>query len=636
MKKLLLFSLFVIINYKSNAQSPRIKVDADDKLSSSNAAVGSPIMTADFIGFRNPPSVDLNWQPYVTAFSNANSSEDDELLQKIKEEKNKLKWSSTKKEETTDQLSQISSSLVPSLGTNFIGISNGGNNTPLDNTIAISNGGIIVIAVNPKVEYRDTTGKVLYSQTLATLVGDNTLPMLCDPKVVYDSGDDRFIFFAQTCDGGATPSKVILGFSKTNNPTAGWYFYQLNGNPLNDGSWFDYPKMAVSNNELFVTGNLFKTSGGSFNQSVIYEVNKKGGYSGTATLTWKYWSAIVGSPFTVLPAGNGQQGNYGPGMYFVSTSGNTSGSTNINLYELTDDMTNTSAKMNRFTVTTTQYKVAGNSAQSGTTIKLATGDCRTLDGFYLNGIIHFVFQTDIGSGWLGIAYNRLTVSTAKNVVSTHGNMASSIDYAYPSVASFGTSITDKSVVIAYGRSGASKFPETAVVACDDSMNWSTDLLVRKGDNYVDYSWYANDPERWGDYSGIWRKQNASVPTAWMAAEYGTSGKIWGQWVAKITSNKTPTGIQNITAETGQSVVYPNPITDTYSLDFVLNQNETLIINILDLQGRVVKELYNGGAVKGRNLFTFNKAQLNSGVYFVNIRSNALKTIKNEKIVISGN
>src|ERR1035437_2325342 len=136
-------------------------------------------------------------------------------------------------------------------------------------------------------------------------------------------------------------------------------------------------------------------------------------------------------------------------MYFESTAGNTTGSTTINLYELTDDMTNTSAQLKRFAVTTTQYKVGGNSAQSGSTLTLATGDCRALDGFYLNGIVHFVFQTDVGSGWLGISYNRVTVSSATNVSSNHGGAAASLDYAYPSVASFGTSPTDKSVLIGY-------------------------------------------------------------------------------------------------------------------------------------------------------------------------------------------
>ena len=636
MKKSILFLFFVSITYLISAQTQRIKVNADDKLVNADAAVGSPIMTAEFIGFRNPPSVDLNWQPFVTEFMSDNSSEDDAVLEKIKEEKNKLKWSSAGKVVSPNQGNQIQSALVPTMGTNFIGISNGGGNTPLDNTLAISNGGIIVVAVNTKIEYRDTTGKTLYSQTLKTLIADNSLPVLCDPKVIYDSGDDRFIFFSQTCDGGATASKLIIGFSKTNNPSGGWYFFQITGNPLNDGSWFDYPKMAVNNNELFITGNLFKTSG-TFNQSVIYEIDKKGGYAGTTNLTWKYWSAIAGPPFTILPAGNGQQGNYGPGIYFVSTAGNTTGSTNINLYELTDDMTNTSAQLKRFAVTTTQYKVGGNSAQSGSTLTLATGDCRALDGFYLDGIVHFVFQTDVGSGWLGISYNRVNVSTATNVSSMHGGSASSIDYAYPSIASLGTTPTDKSVLIAYNRSGSSIFPETAVVACDDLMSWSPDLLVRKGDNYVDYSWTSTNPERWGDYNGIWRRQSStSIPTVWMAGMYGTTGKIWGQWIAEINSNQDVTGVQNNMVETNHVAVYPNPVTDIYSVDFVLDQNETLVVSILDLQGRVVKELFNGAASKGRNLFTFNKAQLTSGMYFVNIRTGSNNNVKNEKIIISGN
>ncbi|MBK6820752.1 MAG: hypothetical protein IPG85_14685 [Bacteroidetes bacterium] len=55
----------------------------------------------------------------------------------------------------------------------------------------------------------------------------------------------------------------------------------------------------------------------------------------------------------------------------------------------------------------------------------------------MNGKLHFTFHSDIGNGWNGINYNRLTVSSLTNQSTTFG-LSGSYDYSYPSVASFQT------------------------------------------------------------------------------------------------------------------------------------------------------------------------------------------------------
>jgi hypothetical protein len=595
--------------------------------SSDNAAKKAPL-EAKFLGLRVAPSDPKLWKTSLNNVSGSeNESENEELLEQIKEKKNNLKFANA-----SNAPEQKSTAVTPLVSTNFGGLDNSGNNTPLDNTIAISNGGIIVVCINSMIAYADVNGNVISGGgpfELYSLINDNTLPNnICDPKVIYDPDADRFIFYAQTCDGVSATDKIILGFSKSNTPSAGWWVYEFTGNPLNDNSWWDYPKMAVSSDELFVTGNLFY-EGSGYNQSVVYQIQKAPCYAGTNTQS-QYWYNINGNPFTILPVGTGIGSDYGPaGIYLVSTAGATNGSTNINLYHINNNIASGTATMSYNTITTTNYSTAGDAAQPSPGKNLNTGDCRALDGFYQNGIIHFVFNSDIGSGYCGINYNRLNVSSNTNTSSTFG-LSGSYDYCYPAVAPIGTTGNDQSVIIAFNRSGSSLNPETRVVAVDGAGTWSNSVQVKAGATYIYYNWYSGATERWGDYTGICRKRNEQA--CWMSGMYANVSQYWGQWIAKIGGQYN--GVQNVNADATNAKVYPNPVVDNYNVEFDLAEKGQIFINITDMQGKVVKELYKGGAQQGKNIFSFDKANLPNGTYLLNIYNNS-NTIKNERIVITG-
>lgn len=166
----------------------------------------------------------------------------------------------------------------------------------------------------------------------------------------------------------------------------------------------------------------------------------------------------------------------------------------MQLYDLTDDMTASNEQLNYYSISTTAYSPAADAGQLGTTCLLDNGDCRMLSGFYLNGIVHFVFHSDIGNGWNGINYNRLTLSTSTNQSSVFG-LSGTYDYSYPSLASYATTISDKSVMIGFGRSSSAIYPEVRVVNCDDAMNWSPSTLVKSSSTFVGNN--SQIDERWG-------------------------------------------------------------------------------------------------------------------------------------------
>lgn len=614
------FSLSILMTclfLGSSAQNTRIKLDESKKLGS---AMKSPRYTAVCVGEVNTPSTDLKWRPIltkkVTAFEPKNP--DEELIERIKAEKLLL----TQNKSTSSAGSENATlSTTPIMGTNYLGNENNGT-SPMDNQLAISDGGWIVSVANNTIEYDNTSGSTIYYNELLTFINDAAVTGVCDPYVLYDKGADRFIFFCQTSPITSS-SNILIFFSKTNNPNDGWWYYKLTGNPKGISEGFDYPKLAISNNELYITGNLFYDPALTFDEAVIYQIQKSGGYSG-GTINWQYWHGLTGAPFTLLPVSDGHGAAFGPGCYFVATS--SSGASNIKLYDLTDDMTG-SPSLNFYSVATTAYSPAADAYQSGTSCMLDNGDCRSLSGFYLNGTIHFVFHSDIGSGWNGINYNRLNLTALSNQSSTFGS-AGSYHYSYPSVVSFTTSLTDKSVMIGFGRSSASIYPEVRVVNCDNGMNWSSSTLVKSSASYVSYT--STTMERWGDYTGTTRKHNSSTPSIWMNGMWATSVNEWSTWVAEIHNSFI--GIEEQTDQ-NQLKVFPNPVIETFNVEFNLEQTSTIEINVVDVNGKKVKELFSGKGLQGLNSFSFNKANLAIGTYFLTINDDS-KIIKNEKIIIA--
>lgn len=618
--KLVLTLLFVTFLSIGNAQQKKVTIDESLK---KGEATKSETFTAECVGYRNVPTSDLKWRPILTnkKIAYEHEGQNSKKLEAIKAAKLKLKMQNINSGGTVEVKSN-KSSVTPVVGNNFLGNTNNGT-SPLDNSIAISDGGWIVSVANSTIEYDDMNGNNSYFTDLASFVNDPGITNICDPVVIYDPGADRFILFAQECSGNSSNSFLLVFFSQTNNPNDGWNYYKLTGNPLNDNSAFDYPKLAISNNECYISGNLY--ANGNYNQSLLYQINKNSGYSG-GELQWQYWYNIDGNPFTLCPVSFGQGDTYGPGVYMVAT-GSGGGST-IKFYDLTNDI-GQNPSFNYFEINTTSYSPAANCPQLGSSCNLNNGDCRALSGFYLDGKVHFVFHSDVGNGWNGINYNRLDLNTGVNTSSTFG-IPGTVDYTYPSVVSFANSPTDHSVMIGFGAVSSNIYPEVRVVNCDNNMNWSTSTLVKAGESY---SCYTNpNQERWGDYTGTTRKHNSQSPSIWMNGMYGTTNNNWNTWISEIHAGAGNSIDEPINTNTSLNV-YPNPVVETFKVEFASRERENIIIDIVNLNGKIIKELYRGKSTVGINMFSFNKANLSIGTYVLRIKSNN-QIISHEKIIIT--
>lgn len=518
-----------------------------------------------------------------------------------------------------------SSLVVPKVGVNMEGNSFDGY-TPPDNSIAISNNGFIVSVINSNLEYYNSSGTFIGSTSFKDFFNNPSFTgSIYDPVVIYDSQADRF--FMVILHGTASGiSKVIACFTVSNDPAEGWYCYPLTGNVLNNGCWFDYPKIGFSEGNVFVTGNLYKDAG-DFSEVVCFQIDKSSGYTGQNMLDWQYWYQIDEAPFTLVPASNGQASGFTPGMYFISTMDNAN-TDKIKVYHLSGDYPATTDFQGA--VMDADFSLAGDAMQKETDVVLNNNDSRGLHAFYLNGIIHFIFHSDFGGGYAGINYNRLDLKN--NVLWTSSFGSNGFDYSYPSLASFGADENDKSVMISFLRSGATIYPESRVVYCDDDGNWSSSARVKEGETYVDV--YATDNRtRWGDYSGISRKQNANTPEVWLSGcfgHYGLNEHSFNSWIAQVKS--LDIGISEASVTPANARVIPNPVTDRARIEFEVSSNTLIDVTLTDINNKTVMTLFRDMAKTGKNIFTFNKGALKPGVYFVNIKSSS-KTIAHEKIII---
>jgi hypothetical protein len=166
------------------------------------------------------------------------------------------------------------------------------------------------------------------------------------------------------------------------------------------------------------------------------------------------------------------------------------------------------------------------------------------------------------------------------------------------------------------------------------MNVSPSVLIKRGENYFgDYD-KIKKSVRWGDYSGMTRNHAGWGPSVWLAGEYGREDKKRGTWIAELTG--VLSGViekENIRPENKSTIaLFPNPGYDLLNIEFELAESTEIEIRIFDLQGRLVKTLFNNFAAKGKNMLTFNRLALISGTYFVRIESGG-NVLKSKKFVV---
>ncbi len=502
---------------------------------------------------------------------------------------------------------------------------NTSSSVPLDNDIAVSNGGAVVSVVNSNMRLYDDTGKALLVKSLTTMVSSlGTFTWISDPRVIYDAEADRFVLVCFTGDL-STDSKIFVGFTQTNDPAGLWNFYALNGNSFNDSTWSDYPIIAINHSDLYMTFNQVKDNVSwtvGFKQSVIWQIDKQLGYSG-APLQYTLWSNLQdnGKPFRNICPAKQQSFPLSNEQYFLSVRNVDTTNDSVFLFKINNSYTSGAAAIStQALVSNTSYGFPPNAVQKfvGSQQYLMTNDARILAAIYENDRIYF------GSNSLNPTYMNAAVyvGTIKNVATSPSVTATllsndSTEYAYPAITYMGNANTDHKILYSFSHCRKNGFAGNSTIYQDANDNFSDIVALKEGSNVVNV--LADSNERWGDYSQIQKKYNTNN-RAYMANSFAMSGNMRTH-IAIIDNMDIPTATNTIEKKKEETILYPNPSNTTIHVTFSIPEKQKLHFEILDIQGKHLYTLIQDYAKPGENMFQCSTNPLANGTYILRI-SNA--------------
>jgi hypothetical protein len=496
---------------------------------------------------------------------------------------------------------------------------------PPDNYSAVSKGNKAVTVMNETITIHNaSTGAYLMRKSLKSFsaavgLGNMFNDYRFDPKVMYDPEADRFICIM--LNGVNQYNYIVIGFSKTNDPALGWNFYKFYGDYGADTTWFDYPALNITKDELFFTGNKIKYATSwqtGFRQTLIYQIRKQDGYD-SATLNYQIWDSIQynGKPIRCLHPLKGGDGLLGPEQYFLSNRNFDITNDTVFLVKVPDIIGGSTALTITPMISSIPYGVPPDGRQPDTSATLATNDGRVLGGFIQGTEIQFVSVSLNPANGAAALYHGV-VSNFNTTPALTGRMFSidTLDFGYPNISYAGNYTGSNNSIISFEYSGPKRYPGYGAILFDGT-SFSDMLTIKSGDSSI--KMLGQKQQRWGDYSGSQPDFNA-IGTVWVKGIYGRKDKKYGLYMAQLVSPWF-TGVNDLQSlKKTVSNTYPVPAVQDVNFDFTLEKAQVLSFIIYDAQGKVVDKILEKYCAEGRNTIRFNIANLAPGTYFLKAKS----------------
>jgi hypothetical protein len=475
---------------------------------------------------------------------------------------------------------KLSASGAPILFKTFNGI-NMTNSIPPDPNLA-AGPTHIVATVNTTFNVWDKSGNLIKSidgSAWVRQIAADAGGTICDPKIVYDHFDNRWIMVWLTINTPALKSYWTVSVSKDSSALGTWYSWatpcNLNGTDSTN-YYGDYEGVGFDKDCIYISGNNFDITTGNYGYSKLRIIPKAQLYANTAgAITWwDIWNISVPgsgtSAFCIRPAYI-----WGiPDAYYL-VQANTNGSNFLSLYKITNPVTApvlTGAK-----IPCTNYSPAPNVNQlGGSTLLIETGGSRVQsEPKYRDGYLWTVHtvRNPLDPNYTSLHYTIIDVNTNTAFEDAVFGAVGS-NYMYPDV------IVDKSdnMALTFSRSGDNEYIGSFYTAklLSDPPGLTTSYLLNSGKaNYVvDYGAGRN---RWGDYSGFC-VDPTDENNLWMISEFASSKNVWGTYIGGL--RLVPfTGLKLFTST--PSVSFGNvEVSFTSSINTVVLRNYgTLNVNI---------------------------------------------------------
>ncbi len=519
---------------------------------------------------------------------------------------------------------------TPRIGINFIADSSSG--IPPDNYMAISNNNMAISVINQTISIHYAANKLYLNRkqlkSFSLVVGLNNAfnDYRYDPKVIYDPEADKFV--CVMLNGTEVYNYIVIGFSKTNDPTGAWNFYKFYGDHKNDTTWFDYPSISITKNHFFLTGNKI-INGNSwqagFKETVVYQLDKMQGYAGDTSLDYQiidgisYNSRNLRCLHPVKAADTLSSGT----QYFLSDRNFDIRNDTFFLVKLDANLGGANSIQVTPLVSNVKYGVPPNGRQPDTMYKLATNDGRVLGAFLKNNQIQFVSTSIDTSSGSSAVYHGI-INSVDNNPALSGNILGidTLDFGYPNISYTGTWGGKVQSIISFNYTGPKTFPGMAATFFDGNA-YSNIISLKRGDSSIIQ--LAGEDQRWGDYTGSQVKWN-NLGEVWVEGIYGRSRARYGSYMVQLFSPYYGVPDTTNVDTTITPTIYPNPAWQFVNFEFSLTADEEVEFVIYDVAGRLIDKLPTQYCKKGKNELQFNIAPLAAARYMLRVATKSGKKI----------
>jgi hypothetical protein len=533
----------------------------------------------------------------------------------------------------------------PAVERGFLGALGAG--IPNDNNIAVSNSGWVVSVLNTHIRVYDDTGRWYRNWSLESFPvaveqstpasGVGFLDRSYDPKIVYDPVANKFIVvYLEGSESSDT--RIIIGFSRSNNPLDGWYVYEVEGNPFGGKTWSDYPIIAISEQDLYVTVNILKDSTDwrdGFTQSVIWQIPKSFGFSGDSLRAnlisdIKFQDKSIWS-ICAIPNGFELMKDC---MYFLSVRPGDVENDTVFLHRITTNYAQgTPQYFLQVLKADKKYGLPPDAYQPAAGFRLQSNDARVLSGFHHAGKIQYVQTTRNFANNRAAIYHGI-ISDIYTNPSIQANIISvdTVDFAYPSIAYAGDGRWNNNAAITFSHSSEKRLPGSSLVYMNHAKQYSRIVTLKEGEGLIN-TFLPDSIERWGDYTGIQR--DYTQPGAfWTSGSFGNQFDRNGTWINRVIINDVNVSVPPTALEPKSALAYPNPVRETLNLEFLMKQPGTFYIEVRGVSGKKIYERSEIAQNPGKYLFRYNTTELPVGAYFYKITDFQSQDVFSGKFIVN--
>ncbi|MCB0685421.1 MAG: hypothetical protein KDC53_02815 [Saprospiraceae bacterium] len=430
--------------------------------------------------------------------------------------------SQTKPDEDLPLVTETSSS-IEAINFSQDGVNNGGSLAIPPDPHATAGMSHLVNVVNKSIEWYTKTGTQQNSQSLQSFFSAATGTF--DPKVIYDSYSNRFVVVTLETIGrddmmtGNDVSKIYVAVSKTGDPNDGWWKSSINALTVISmvNSWADYPGLALDEEAIYLTANMFGFADGAYNGVRLWIVPKgvgSGGIYDGGALNESIYDPYSGGGIatTTQPAHTIGVIPANVGTYLLGYGGLSNGT---NEFVQCIRINNPLGMMPTFNLSYVDlgdledFSIGSfpNAPQMNSDSLISTGDRRLLNAVYRDGKIALCF-TYIGSGsnagqptahWAILDHAGGGSPTLLGQGDVGGEDIASGTYTfYPSVAMNASG----DLAIGFAASAPTIFPGayyTGRNAADPAGATDAVKTLRAGVDYYERT-FGSARNRWGDYT----------------------------------------------------------------------------------------------------------------------------------------